>query len=554
MRSLFLASTALSTFAAASAFAADLEARSRIDSVAVHPDAAVVTRTFEVDLPDGASNVSLRGLPYALDPASLRVSGAGSAAISIGAVESRTAPADTKTDTANDAKLKQLRSDRAGWQVTLDALSAKQAMIQRFAQASPEKLGEDKPLDIGQWNNAFDTVGNALAKIGDELRSARARAQEIDDDIKAQEAARPRPSAKPPLRDIAIALNAAGATKAKFSVSYRVSGASWRPAYEAKLDTGGKDRKPALDLVRRAQVAQNTGEDWSDVALTLSTTRALRGSQAPDVQPQRLAFWEPPVPMAAGSLARSAPAPAMKAQDSARNEAAPASAPPVQAAEQYASLDSDAWQASFIVPGRLNVPADGATKSFALASKRYDPQLAVRTAPSIDPTAYLEARLVNDEDAPLLAGPITVLRDGAYVGQGQLAFVAAGDGFDLGFGADDRVKVTRVPVKKKENEPTWYNQTKIDTREFKTSVKNLHDFPIRTTIVDRIPFSENTAITVELLPQTTPPTEKQVGDKRGVMSWTYDLAAGEQKDVRLAWRMKWPADRDVVTQPAPVAR
>ena len=226
MRSLFLASTALSTFAAASAFAADLEARSRIDSVAVHPDAAVVTRTFEVDLPDGASNVSLRGLPYALDPASLRVSGAGSAAISIGAVESRTAPADTKTDTANDAKLKQLRSDRAGWQVTLDALSAKQAMIQRFAQASPEKLGEDKPLDIGEWNNAFGTVGNALAKIGDELRSARARAQEIDDDIKAQEAARPRPSAKPPLRDIAIALNAAGATKAKFSVSYRVSGAS----------------------------------------------------------------------------------------------------------------------------------------------------------------------------------------------------------------------------------------------------------------------------------------------------------------------------------------
>lgn len=554
MRSLFLASTALSTLAAGSALAADLEARSRIDAVTVHPDAAVVTRVFEIDLPQGANNVSLRGLPYALDPASLRVSGAGSAAISIGAVETRTAPADTKTDSSNDAKLKQLRSDRAGWQVTLDALGAKQTMIQRFAQASPEKLGDDKPLDIGQWNNAFDTVGTALAKVGDELRSARARAQEIDDEIKALEAARPRPQGKPPLRDVSIALDAAGATKAKFSLSYRVSGASWRPAYEAKLDTGGKDRKPALDLVRRAQVAQNTGEDWSDVSLTLSTTRALRGSQAPDVQPQRLAFWEQPAPMAAGSLARTAPAPAMKAQDNAIRAETAAAPPPVQAAEQLASLDADAWQANFVVPGRLGVPTDGATKSFALASKRYDPQLAVKTAPSLDPTAYLEARLTNDDDAPLLAGPMTVLRDGAYVGQGQIAFVAAGDTFDLGFGADDRVKVTRVPVKKKENEPTWYNQTKIDTREFKTSVRNLHDFPIKATIVDRIPFSENTAITVELLPQTTTPTEKQVGDKRGVMSWTYDLAAGEQKDVRLAWRMKWPADRDVVTQPAPLVR
>ncbi len=555
MRTTLLASTALISLAAGGAGAADIEARSRIDAVSVHPDAAVVTRIFEIDLPEGQNNVALRGLPYALDPASLRVAGSGGAAISIGSVETRVAPADVKTDTSVDARLKQLRSDRAGWQVTLDALGAKQAMIQKFAQASPEKLGDDKPLDIAQWNAAFDTVGNALAKVGDELRSARTRAQEIDEEIKAVEAARPRPQGKPPLRDVVVAMNAAGAAKAKFSVTYRVGGASWRPAYEAKLDTGGAGRKPALDLVRRAQVMQNTGEDWRDVTLSLSTTRALRGSAAPDVQPQRLAFWEPPIPMAAGSLAR-APAPAVRKMEAARDEAAnaPAAAPPVQATEQQASLDADAWQASFVIPGRMTVPADGATKNLALATKRYEPTLAIKTAPALDPTAYLEARLTNEEEAPLMAGQIVVLRDGAYVGQGQLGFVAAGDGFDLGFGADDRVKVTRVPVKKKENEPTWYNQTKIDARDFKTSVKNLHDFPIRTTIVDRIPFSENTAITVELLSQTTPPTEKQVGDKRGVMGWTFDLAAGEQKDVRLAWRMKWPADRDVTLQPAPVAR
>ncbi|HRY04875.1 MAG TPA: DUF4139 domain-containing protein, partial [Beijerinckiaceae bacterium] len=91
-------------------------------------------------------------------------------------------------------------------------------------------------------------------------------------------------------------------------------------------------------------------------------------------------------------------------------------------------------------------------------------------------------------------------------------------------------------------------------RDFKTSVKNLHDFPIKAVVVDRIPFSENSAISVEQLSQTTPPTDKQVGDKRGVMSWTFELKPQEQKDIRLAWRMKWPADRDVVFRPAPVAR
>lgn len=103
MRKLLLATTALASLACAHANAADIEARSRVDAVSVHPDAALVTRVFDVELPDGASNVTLRGLPFVLDPASLRVSGSGGAAITIGSVEARVAPADVKTDSATRA-------------------------------------------------------------------------------------------------------------------------------------------------------------------------------------------------------------------------------------------------------------------------------------------------------------------------------------------------------------------------------------------------------------------------------------------------------------------
>ncbi len=131
------------------------------------------------------------------------------------------------------------------------------------------------------------------------------------------------------------------------------------------------------------------------------------------------------------------------------------------------------------------------------------------------------------------AGEVALLRDGAYLGQSRIGFVAPGDGVDLGFGGDDKIKVQRAPVNRKENDPTWYNQTKIETREFATSVKNLHAFPIKVEVIDQMPVSENTAISVDLSPATTPPTEKQVGDKRGVMSWTLDLKPGESKDIHL---------------------
>ena len=101
------------------------------------------------------------------------------------------------------------------------------------------------------------------------------------------------------------------------------------------------------------------------------------------------------------------------------------------------------------------------------------------------------------------------------------------------------------------SEPTWIGQTKSDLREFKTTVKNLHAQPLRITIIDRLPFSENTAIQVEQLRETTPPTDKQVNDKRGVMGWTWDYAPGEQKEIRLAYRLKWPVEREVVFEPKP---
>ena len=46
--------------------------------------------------------------------------------------------------------------------------------------------------------------------------------------------------------------------------------------YDARLDTGAKDRKPALELVRRAEIVQTTGEDWPNVALGVSTVRTER--------------------------------------------------------------------------------------------------------------------------------------------------------------------------------------------------------------------------------------------------------------------------------------
>jgi uncharacterized protein (TIGR02231 family) len=227
---------------------------------------------------------------------------------------------------------------------------------------------------------------------------------------------------------------------------------------------------------------------------------------------------------------------------------------PIAARDAAARLQASAYTAAFTAAGRVSLPSDGSQKSFVLGRVVVQPTLSLKTAPSVDPTAYVEAHFVDSEDAPILPGRVVLTRDGAFVGEGRVGFVAPGDGADLGFGGDDKIKVDRAPIDRMENEPTWFSQNKIETRAFVTSVRNLHSFPIKVQVIDRMPFSEDAAIVVELESSTTAPTDKQIGDKRGVMGWTLDLKPGEAKDVRFAYSLKWPADRQIAIGDAREAR
>lgn len=557
IRGMLLAGVAIGAMAGP-ALAADIEAVSRIDGVVVYPDGAIVTRSVEIDLPQGNNMLVFRGVPLSVDPASLRLEGKATGALSLGAVESRLRPVDpAKAVSETEAQLRPLREERDRLIATIDAHDGRKAMIQRFAQSGPERGEKAGGLDVAQWSGAWEAVGVALAKVNEDLRVARERQRDLETRIKAIELSETaRRSKVAPEREFVVALDAAQAVKGQLTLSYRVAGASWQPAYDARLTTGEGGKAGGLTLARRALVSQRTGEDWSGVDVTLSTVRAAQGTAAPEVQPQRVSFFEVPVVMSAPRPAAMAADKMMRAQvaESSAKAEAPAAAPQVRLAATEATLESGGFQASYRIPGKLTVPSDGSQKSFLIQSREIQPELVVRSAPALDPTAYLEAAFVNSEEAPLLAGTVNLMRDGAYIGRGRIAFTAPGDKVSLGFGADDRVKVSRVPLRRRETEPGILGSTKSDTREFKITVRNLHDFAIKTVIVDQIPFSEAANLVVEPLATNTPATDKTVQDKRGVMGWSYDLKPKEDREIRLGYRMRWPSDRELIMEPAPNPR
>ncbi len=544
----------LVTALATPAVAADLDASSTIDAVTVYPDGASVTRIIRLDLPSGDNTLVAKDFPLTLDPSSLRVEGEGGERLTIGAIDTRQPRPALPVDlSAIDKQIEALKDQRADLDGAIASAEARKKFAERFAEASPAGLGEKgEARPLSDWRAAFAAVAEEVANADSAIREASRKQRGIDREIARLEQDR---NVKPPSKlEVRIDLAAAAATKATLRVTYNVRNARWTPLYDARLDTGAKDRKPALELVRRAEITQATGEDWSNVTLGVSTVRVARGGNAPDLNSLVVRY-----PMPARPMLRSSGEASM--QDHLRDDApAAAPAPKVsgllpesmakRAEEQQAAAEIGAFQAAFKIPGRVSIGASEGAKSLRIASAIIMPDLMIRSVPVLDPTAFLQASFVQGDDAPLLPGKVSIYRDGMFVGRSMLAAAGKDETVRLGFGADDKVKIERAVIKRNEGSTGLILTSKTDERAFKTTVRNGHDFAIKVAIEDQLPVSENDDIIVEMLPSTTPPTTTNLRDKRGVLEWSFEAKPAELREINFAWRVRWPKDKGVVIVPA----
>ena len=531
------------------ALCAEMNVESAIEAVTVYPDGATVTRLIVVDLPAGDTTLIARDFPPGLDPASLRVEGESAAAVTIGAIDARPPRAERPASKPEiERRIEALRDERKVLDDKIAAETARKEFAQRFANNVPFGLGEKgEARPLTEWRAAFGAVADEIATADAAMRDARQKQREIDRELARLDFEL---KSNPPRKmEVRVDLAASANARSTLRVTYTVRGARWQPLYDARLDSGSRERKPAIELVRRAEIVQQTGEDWSDVALSVSTVRTSKGGSAPELSSLIVRYPSPQRPRAAEQRFEQPVAPSLA--DSLHQDRGAANYAAIenaykQAREAEGTIESGGYQVVYRIPGRISVAANEGAKSFRVSTGKVAPDLLSRAAPALDETAFIEASFKNSEEAALLPGRVALYRDGIYVGRGQIVLTPKDETVRLGFGADDKVKVMRATVRKIEGSTGIITSAKTDEREYKITVRSGHERPIRVVIEDRLPVSEVDDIKVELLPVTTPPTERDLRDRRGVLAWSFDAAPGEIKEIRLGWRLRWPADKTVV--------
>src|SRR6202012_376400 len=80
--------------------------------------------------------------------------------------------------------------------------------------------------------------------------------------------------------DLIVTVNSKQATEGDFVISYYVNYAGWYPSYDLRVD----DISQPMKIAYRANVHQNTGENWKDVRLVLSNGEPKSNNTVPDLK------------------------------------------------------------------------------------------------------------------------------------------------------------------------------------------------------------------------------------------------------------------------------
>ncbi|MDZ5452443.1 mucoidy inhibitor MuiA family protein [Labrys sp. ZIDIC5] len=529
-----LALTALLLLGTAPVFAGDLGVQSKIDAVSVYPDGATVTRVIEFDIPAGESVLVAKDLPSGLDAASIRVDMREAAGVSLAGTDIANALSDGPVpDAAASKSLQDLKDQREGLAGIGKALLAKRGLIERFANGATFNAAKEGS-NVAALRGAWNAVGDDMIEVNEALRQNALKIRDLDEDIarlQSQRDGRPEGQKRTQLR---LSVNAEQAIKGRIAISYLIGNAGWTPLYDARLDS----EKGELELVRRAKVTQATGEDWSDVALTISTARATTGAAPPKLVSYVLNFQPDYDVLPADALARSRAEENEARQAPQATQAAPAKPRPGREVE--AQLNTAGYQSVWALPARASVPSGPGSKALRLASATLTPDIVARAVPSLQQTAFLEASFSNGEDTPLFPGSVSIYRDGLYAGQTAMPLATKGEPVRLGFGADDRIKVERAVTRKVESNIGIARPTTSERRDYKISLRNGRATAIKLSIEEALPVAENKDIKVEPSAQMTPPTQRDADNRRGVLVWTVDLAPGAAKDINFGYKVTWP--------------
>lgn len=532
--------------------------KAQITEVTVYAQGAQLFQKANYSIKPGISEVIIEGISPYIDQNSLQVKATGSVVIldskyslfqpTLTVVNESAIPLKIRREIRQvEDSLKMLGFDLLEIQDEIDVLTTAKSIIANNGTLRNQGKVTDS---LNLLKQAIEYYSSKVLEINKKILALRKRKVEreakkssLDERLQKlreyQENNGIQPESDEPIHRITVTLSAKEIATGKLTISYLVENAGWVPRYDLRSD--GMTSK--INLTYKAQVFQNSGLDWENVRLNISTNNPYQNKTKPSLDPWYIDYnnYRVQVQQKANAKARMA--------EIAKADAAPmaysnslslnnvnlgkTSADFVQVVRQMTS-------AEFKVDLPYTIKSDNEQHMVLIKVADLDAEYKYFSIPKLDNAAYLVAQLTNLDELGLVPAQANIFYDGSYIGETYLDPSVMEDTLSLSLGKDPNILVKRTLLKK-ESKERIIGESKERTMSYSIEVKNNKATPIELIIQDQLPITQNPEILIE-------PTSLDKGvleTKSGIVTWKINLKPKDNKTINFGYKVKYKKELNV---------
>jgi hypothetical protein len=456
------------------------------------------------------------------------------------------------------------------------------AKLENFTGAALQQLTEKGLLNGDTIIGLSKFVMESRAEKSNAKVKAEQRIQEIAKQVEFanRQLAELTAGASRTLRDAVIVVDKANAPGGKVRLNYLVGAATWRP--QSRLRAGAREQDP-VSVEYLAAIEQQSGEDWGQVDVTLSTAQPQLNAAPPELLALDVTVTAAGPESAAAMSGGGAAGPAIRSEAArdnyikarelrqqaqmdlnrnktetgwAANNMAAAleqtsellAADEAQVKRDLGAAVAEGPSVTHHLPAKFTVPSRNDQQLVEVTRLELTPEWFYKTVPVVSPHVYRLASLVNKSENVLLPGEATMYIGSDFVGRMNLPLVAIGEQFTVGFGVDPQLQVDRQLVDKSR---TVQGGNQVHAYDYRIRVSSFKPNPVRVQVWDRLPHGETEAVGVNLVKAqptlSDDPTYLRTDRPKNLLRWDLTVEPGQngEKAAAVSYQFRLEYARNV---------
>jgi uncharacterized protein (TIGR02231 family) len=509
------------------AASADQNVRTHLSAVKIFLRGAELTHSAKLNVNAGVSDIAFTNIAENIDQNSLNVSAKGDLII-ISVVQRKdymqSPDANPRAKILKDS-LDLVNDKLAGKQVDVDVLNSELDLINANKQvggkdrgatiAEIQKMADFLKKRVGEIKNQMYSLSKDINKLQKERDRISKQLEELNSKLNA------------PSNQIVVTVSSKAATTAEFNFQYMIYNAGWNPAYDIRVN---KLNEPA-SLDYRANVFQNSGLDWNDINVVLSTRNPVQNNNKPELYPWYLDFARPVLYKGQGEMMRGVVAPPV-AMEAARITS------DAENMADYMDVNQTQLAVEFVPAIKYSIPSDNKPHIVALQNYSVPATYEYYAAPKLDNNAFLIANLTKWNDYNLMPGNANIYFENSFIGQSFINPEISKDTLTISLGRDQGIVIDRNIIKDF-SEDKFLSSDVERTFAFNIVVKNNKNIPIKISVEEQLPISKNEDIEVKAIDISGGVYNKE----NGKVKWEVNVEPTKSVAKKFVYSVRYPKDK-----------